>query len=71
MKLTLFHFWAILNLVLLTGCDDQKRVTHPEAPSVSTTIAVDTQPMGVGLSVIGGGIVVAAWIISIMGGRHD
>ncbi len=71
MRLTLMIFLTVLYLGLLTGCDDHKKVTHPDAPSVTTTISVDTMPLGVGMSVVGGGMVVAAWINTLMGGRHD
>jgi hypothetical protein len=71
MKLSLIILMSVLYLGLLTGCDEQKSATHPEVPSVTTTIDVATEPVGVGLGAIGAGIVVAAWIVSLMGGRHE
>jgi hypothetical protein len=54
---------SVLYLSLMTGCD--------QGASSGTRIDVDTSPMGVGLSVIGGGIVIAAWILAVSGGNDE
>lgn len=71
MRLPLLILLCLLYLSLSTGCDSKKKYTAPDAPSVTTHIDVATEPVGVGLGVIGGGIVVAAWICTVLGGRRD
>ncbi len=66
MRLILILFCAIVYLGPMTGCDENTSVP-------TTRIEVDTEPVGVGLGVIGGGIVIAAWVMSVMsgGGKHE
>ncbi len=56
MNLTLIVFFVVLLCGLLTGCD------------VGSSVNVDTGPIGSGLATIGIGIVMAAFVLTLLKG---
>ncbi len=74
MRMIFVLFFVVIYLGLMTGCEGESHPPAPAPPPPSVThVEVDTEPVGVGLGVIGGGIVIAAWVISVMAGgeRED